>query len=94
MSEQDLHKICNICGKHFAGPSTLKIHKRVHSEGESQLKNQNVNEKRECEGKKVTKELTEQFFVCEACEETLQFTNLSQLKVHEKTYHTEKKKYT
>ena len=90
MSEQDSKNICHICQKYFAGPITLEIHKRVHSRGESQLENQNVNEKRACEEKKFSKELTKQFFECETCEETLQFTKLSQLKVHEKRYHKEK----
>ena len=90
MSDQDSY-ICNICQKDYVGPLNLEIHKRVHSKGESQLENQSVNEKRPCEEKKVSKELTKQFFECETCEETLQFTKLSQLKVHEKRCHTEKK---
>ena len=32
MSEQDPSYICNICSKCFAGPLTLKIHERVHTD--------------------------------------------------------------
>ena len=77
MSDQDSSYICNICNKGFAGPLTLKIHERVHT-------NRKTSPKTSREPKENRFNREKQLFECKTCEKT--FPKLWELKIHENVH--------